>query len=400
MLSAWLTKFLKPFNHPDMQQRFSEIFTSPENQVFQVVFFPDRIYHAAYLNATVSKRYRYNVREVRNTHDITLMKAEVYLDGRFLAHVLRIEYLAGRLNETTREKGRVLQNAVLADLTVTLPDEGKCSARVKLHYDPWIRAYQCELWDTLEPTAGSQHHYKVLAQMGRDGAITHVGALDAALKQLKALKVFDISFRESDIDTPFGYKTGEDQAARDNNFGRSYQVPRSSMPSDPQNTVAANCYQINFQRGWFLDSRDVEPVRYKNAMMEKANPAYRDDDTNIVEMRWILQRELGSNLVYFHEVNVTPNSFEGVHQHIGSEELYYIVSGEGIAYMGDDDDPSLEGQYPTVKQQIYCIGDKPVKELAVHRGKVIYTKSGGIHGIRNTSATEPLIFVAFGYQCV
>jgi hypothetical protein len=29
---------------------------------------------------------------------------------------------------------------------------------------------------------------------------------------------------------------------------------------------------------------------------------------------------------------------------------------------------------------------------------VIYTKSGGIHGIKNTSATETLRFVAFLYQ--
>jgi len=98
-------------------------------------------------------------------------------------------------------------------------------------------------------------------------------------------------------------------------------------------------------------------------------------------------------------VNVTPGSFEGVHQHIGSEELYYIVSGEGIAYMGNDDDPTFEGKYPTVKQEIYCIGQRPVREIPVRPGKIIYTKSGGIHGIRNTSTTTPLIFVAFGYHC-
>ena len=48
-----------------MDARFSDIFDRPENTIFRVVFFPDRIYHAQYLNATRSPRYRYNVREVR-----------------------------------------------------------------------------------------------------------------------------------------------------------------------------------------------------------------------------------------------------------------------------------------------------------------------------------------------
>jgi len=205
-----------------------------------------------------------------------------------------------------------------------------------------------------------------------------------------------VVFRENDVDEPLGYKIAN--RSEDNDYQRSYQVPKTNTPSSPENTVKVNNYQLNFQRGWFLDSKDVIPVRYSNAMMETINPAFRPDGTNIVEMKWILQRELGSEVVYFHEVNVTPGSFEGVHQHIGSEELYYIVSGEGIAYMGNDDDPTFEGKYPTVKQQIFCIGDKPVREIPVSKGKIIYTKSGGIHGIQNTSDSVPLIFVAFGYH--
>ena len=57
-----------------MDVRFNDIFTSPENQIFKVVFYPDRIYHAAYLNATRSPRYRYNVQEVRNQLDIGVLK--------------------------------------------------------------------------------------------------------------------------------------------------------------------------------------------------------------------------------------------------------------------------------------------------------------------------------------
>jgi hypothetical protein len=36
--------------------RFEQIFTQPENEIFRVVFFPDRIYHARYLNASICSR--------------------------------------------------------------------------------------------------------------------------------------------------------------------------------------------------------------------------------------------------------------------------------------------------------------------------------------------------------
>src|SRR6478736_8101143 len=98
-----------------MNSQFTDIASSPENEIFKVVFFPDRIYHAAYLNATASQRYHYNVTEVRNKHDITFIKAKVFQDGQFLANVFRIEYHGTRLTEVSREKGRVLHENVMAD---------------------------------------------------------------------------------------------------------------------------------------------------------------------------------------------------------------------------------------------------------------------------------------------
>ncbi len=381
-----------------MDPRFSEVFSKPDNEIFKVVFYPDRIYHAAYLNATVSERYKYNVTEVRNKSDITFIKAQVYQDGRFLANLFRIEYCATRLGEATRESNRFLQMGVICNFTVIMPDKSEINSQVTLGYCSWVRAYQCEIWDNLDPIPGSTHHFKVLSQMGKNGAITEVPALNNALKIAREIKEITITFRENETDEPFGYKIND--PAWDNDFTRSYQVPKTNDPSSPQNTVTVNNYLINFQRGWFMNSADVIPVRYSNAMMENINPAFRPDGTNIVEMKWILQRELGGNLVYFHEVNVTPGSFEGVHQHIGSEELYYIVSGEGIAYMGFDDDPAFDDvSQPVVRQEIYCIGEKSVRELHVKSGNIIYTKSGGIHGIKNPSPTTPLIFVAFGYHC-
>jgi len=67
-----------------MDPRFDDIFNKPENQIFQVVFFPDRIYHAQYLNATESQRYRYNVTEVRNKLDIGVLRARSISTGTCL----------------------------------------------------------------------------------------------------------------------------------------------------------------------------------------------------------------------------------------------------------------------------------------------------------------------------
>jgi mannose-6-phosphate isomerase-like protein (cupin superfamily) len=95
-------------------------------------------------------------------------------------------------------------------------------------------------------------------------------------------------------------------------------------------------------------------------------------------------------------VTIPPNTTEGTHRHVGSEELYYITEGQGIAYMGDDDDPS-SAHYPLVVRDLYGIGPKPCREVPVGPGSVIFTKSGGIHGIRNPGA-QPLRFVAFLYH--
>ena len=162
-----------------MDPRFNEIFTSPDNQIFKVVFFPDRIYHARYLNATRSRRYRYNVQEVRGKHDLTLMKGEVYLDGLFLTTFVRIEYRAGRLVEHAREKDRFVRGELLAWLRVHVDGLPSSEAVLKMHYDRWIDAYQVEAWRTLEPPSGRTHDFQVLDMMGRTGQITRVPAFDA-----------------------------------------------------------------------------------------------------------------------------------------------------------------------------------------------------------------------------
>ena len=87
--------------------QFREIYSSPENQIFKVVFFPDRVFHAQYLNASrAADRYRYVVSEARSILDISVLKAQVYLDGRKLANLLRLEYRQPADRADARERPR------------------------------------------------------------------------------------------------------------------------------------------------------------------------------------------------------------------------------------------------------------------------------------------------------
>jgi len=376
-----------------MDTRFDQINSTVENSIFHVVFFPDRIYHAQYLNATRSERYRYNVREVRGQADISVLKAEVYMDGERYSNVLRIEYRASRLVEKARNKNRFLQDELLAYINLLPSQSPSVDGMVKLSYCPWIDAYQVELWETLEAPETKQHDARVLDMMGFQGSITSLPAMRPVLAKLPELKRLELAFRENDRDLPFGFTINNPEW--DNNYERKIQVANSSTPSSPGNTINTFNYLIDFQRGWYIQSSDIAPVRYVNAMMNDADKDRNSE--NIIEMRWLLQREFGSNLVFFHEVLIPPGKVEGTHQHIGSEELYYIIEGNGIAYMGENDDPATR-DFPTVERSIFGFDQpKRCKELPVRPGSIIFTKSGGIHGIRNPGSA-PLRFVAFLYH--
>lgn len=375
-----------------MDPRFKAIFNKPENEIFQVVFFPDRIYHAAYLNATRSNRYRYNVTEVRGKHDIQVLKGEVYLDGQFLTNFLRVEYRSGRIVEQSREKGRLAQDRLRAWIQLLPNGAEPVSAEITLHLCRWTDSYQAEIWGTLEAPSGLFHDFQVLDQMGRDAPITRVRQFSPHLREIKGLRRLAVAFRENPRDVVSGFEIKDPEW--DNNFRSSHQEPRTQDPSAGQNTVSDQNYLIDFQRGWYLDATATQPVRYRNAMMDGDNPDRGDQ--NIIEMRWLLQRELGSSVIFFHEVTIPPKTVEGTHQHIGSEELYYITEGEGFAYMAEGDDPATE-PFPTVERHVFGLSPQRCKKLPVRAGNVIYTKSGGVHGIENPG-DRPLKFVAFLYH--
>jgi mannose-6-phosphate isomerase-like protein (cupin superfamily) len=374
--------------------RFDQIYGDEANEIFRVVFFPDRIYHARYLSATRSSRYRYDVTEVRGNSGITVMKGDVYMGGSRLCGMLRVEYAANRLVEQAREVDRLLGPKIQAWVKAMPDDASKTGeTTVTLHYDAKIGSYAVELWETLEPPVGMTHDNRVLAMMGRDAPITRASELASALSDLPTLRQVACAFREADTLYPTGQSLGNVQW--DNAFLRSHQVPNNPAPNSSENTVADDNYLLDFQRGFFIENAlDVAPVTYQNPMMDQDNP--NRNDRNIVQMRWLLQREMGGEIVFFHHVTVAPGAIEGTHRHIGSEELYYIVAGEGIAYMEDGNDPNND-RFPLVEERIYGLDPVQCRELPVKAGSVIYTKSGGVHGIRNPNA-DPLQFVAFLYH--
>ncbi len=383
---------------------FDAAFSDVNNEIFKVVFFPDRIYHDRYFNATRSPRYRYKVAEVRSYLDITAIKAKVFLDGYLLGNVLRIEYGGSRLVEQAREKGRFVKDELIGWIQ-PLPDgdANPPQANIKLRFDAWTNVFQVKIWETLNPPNGVNHALVVLDQMGKNGPITRVPAFKAVLENLDAITKIQLAFRENDKYIPFGFAINDADAGWDNAFLRSHQEPNSTQPSSSQNTVLDSNYLLNFQRGWYLQVPDIVPNLYVNAMMDGSiNPDASAD--NIIQMRWVVQRELGGSMIFFHHVTIPPGKVEGNHQHIGSEELYYIVEGEGIAYLRVGDDPKTDAK-DTAGKDLYEIesrltmglGYNDFRRLPVKPGSVIYTKSGGMHGIRNTGKVD-LKFVAFLYH--
>src|SRR5687767_14651365 len=127
-----------------MQKSFSEILSHPSNLIFHVVFFPDRIYHAQYLNATRSGRYRYYVDEVRGKADTNVLKGRVFLDGTLLSNFVRLECKASRLAETARQRSRFLGPKVIAGVELEGFNGNRAQAYARMQLCPWIDAYQVE----------------------------------------------------------------------------------------------------------------------------------------------------------------------------------------------------------------------------------------------------------------
>jgi len=373
---------------------FRDIYSATEHEVFKIASFGERIFHRRYFNASVSPRYRYNVRTVQAKSDIVVLLAEVFLDAKFFCNVLRVEYRAARLIEAARSHGRILGEQIQCWLRLVLEDGSQeiPPTMVKLTLDGTIQAYQVELWETLEARPTCTHDMKILNQMGRHGPITARREVQAALHDFERLRGLEIAFCEDDRDSRTGLRI--DEPAWDNNYERSVQIPRSPDPDAPENTEFLRNYYVPFQRGLYLDAAQQLPIRYRNAMMDESNPERRAD--NILEIRWLLQRQLGGRGIYLQEVTVPPRAVEGAHLYVGAEALYYVIEGEGEAYLGEHDDPATSS-YPTVHRDVLGVGPRSCKAVPLRPGITVYARSGAIQGLANT-ADHPLRLVRFGFH--
>lgn len=77
----------------------------------------------------------------------------------------------------------------------------------------------------------------------------------------------------------------------------------------------------------------------------------------------------GMAITAANRMELEPNASIGLHTHIDDEEVYAILSGNGI----------------------FCYGEGECKALS---GDIFVTHAGMSHSLRNTSSTEPLVFFA------
>ena len=105
----------------------------------------------------------------------------------------------------------------------------------------------------------------------------------------------------------------------------------------------------------------------KNVKGEKASNSHGGIGGYFV--RTLLTSEFDSSLKYVREFVLDPGASIGNHLHDGDEEVYYVIAGEGIMFVNDE-------------------------EEVITTGDIVLTKSGSYHGLKNTGPDILKIFVA------
>jgi oxalate decarboxylase/phosphoglucose isomerase-like protein (cupin superfamily) len=95
---------------------------------------------------------------------------------------------------------------------------------------------------------------------------------------------------------------------------------------------------------------------------EDGKPGWVDMD-----VRWLVTRDsVGAETSVFGITYFPPGSRHEVHRHERAEEVEYLIGGEGVARVGDDD-------------------------VVMGPGDAVFVPRNHYHGFRNTSATETAI---------
>jgi oxalate decarboxylase/phosphoglucose isomerase-like protein (cupin superfamily) len=88
-----------------------------------------------------------------------------------------------------------------------------------------------------------------------------------------------------------------------------------------------------------------------------------------MDVRWLVTREsVGSDQSVFGVTYFAPGSRHEIHRHPGCEEVEYLISGHGVARVGEDD-------------------------VEMGPGDCVFVPRNDFHGFRNTSDTETAVMV-------
>lgn len=354
-----------------------------------VDFYPDQIRHSFQLTATCdSSRYRYQVTKVRSQKDLTVILGYISLDGVEYSSFVRLEFKAHWLRECIRQFGRTLGSCIRARLIVNTEEqmEGKALV-VDLPFCHRSSSYATEIWHRLETNQGYWHSPSVRTLMGRQAPITRIESMSEFVQDFT--KVLSIYARFEELNE-------YEHKVCDNNFERVIQRPKQAVPNSPENNEYLGHYYLNFRNAIkyiFDTNREVQDIEYRDAMLDPRYAAKSSTD-NIMRVKWLIQEELGGECIFAHIVTIPPGATEGVHLHIGSEEVYYFISGKGIALVGDLYNKQFQDYPSRTTPVLGLLNPQNCRELPVGPGSLLYTKSGGYHGIENTGETD-LVFFAF-----
>jgi quercetin dioxygenase-like cupin family protein len=104
--------------------------------------------------------------------------------------------------------------------------------------------------------------------------------------------------------------------------------------------------------------------REHGAQPEDGKPGWLDMD-----VRWIVTREtVGADNSVFGITYFPPGAQHEIHRHEHAEEVEYLIQGEGVARVGEDD-------------------------VAMGPGDTVFVARNDYHGFRNTSETDTAVMV-------
>lgn len=149
-------------------------------------------------NAALSARYSYSFLFGTHRSPITVVVSEVYLDGRFLCHCLRLECVREQRWESLPPGSLFAKIQLFFEEGIPSPP-----GFIKLYQDSRNASYQAEIWETLEPHNSRGHDLKVQSLMGYGGPITRDRSLGNALNNLPQLKRVKVTLMCKREDTSF-----------------------------------------------------------------------------------------------------------------------------------------------------------------------------------------------------